>query len=188
MIIRRLGLVATIMLLAQTSFADTLQLKNGVQISGYFEGGSSRFVRFRTDSGVQDYDILTVRSVRITGVAEEAPEPPRSARRDSRQDSYSFGPDQERIIRAWFSSHYDRRNLPPGLAKRESLPPGLERQLQRNGTLPPGLQKRMEPLPIALEQQLPILSIGIRRVVISGNVVLMEEATSRILDLIRGVY
>jgi hypothetical protein len=54
-------------------------------------------------------------------------------------------------------SPYDRReirgcltyspNLPPGLAKRDRLPPGQERQLERNGTLPPGLQKRAQTLP-----------------------------------------
>src|SRR5687767_10946725 len=32
-------------------------------------------------------------------------------------------------------------SLPPGLAKRESLPPGLRAQLRERGELPPGLQK-----------------------------------------------
>ena len=43
--------------------------------------------------------------------------------------------------------------LPPGLAKRDTLPPGLERQLQRNGKLPPGLEKRA--LPDELKRALP---------------------------------
>src|SRR5207302_1565893 len=54
--------------------------------------------------------------------------------------------DQERqIIGDCFVN--DRGSLPPGLAKKNHLPPGLERQLQRNGTLPPGLQRRVQPLP-----------------------------------------
>ena len=174
--------------LAQTSFADTLRLKNGAQLSGYFEGGSSRFIRFRTDSGVLDYDILTVHSVRITGSAMETSDEPRRADRDQRENSYSFGPEQERVIRVWFSQASNRKNLPPGLAKRESLSPGLERQLQRNGTLPPGLQRRIEPLPVALERQLPPLSQGTRRIVLAGHVILLEVSTSRILDLLRDVF
>src|ERR1051325_10862221 len=35
------------------------------------------------------------------------------------------------------------------------LPPGLEKQLRRNGTLPPGLQKKMAPFPAEVEMRLP---------------------------------
>jgi hypothetical protein len=196
MITRRLFCATIVMLLAPMSFADILQLKNGARLSGYFEGGSSRFVRFRTESGVQDYDILTVRSVWITGTTSEKNDGPASASDasddryavDPGQESYAFGPEQEHLIRVWFSSQSNRRNLPPGLAKRDSLPPGLERQLQRNGTLPPGLQRRMEPLPLALEEQLQPLSRGVRRVIVGSSVILIEVSTSRILDLLRNVF
>ena len=47
-----------------------------------------------------------------------------------------------------------RSGLPPGLAKKDRLPPGLERQLRRNAQLPPGLQKRLTPFPSALEAEL----------------------------------
>ena len=36
-------------------------------------------------------------------------------------------------------------NLPPGLAKRDRLPPGLEKHLWKHGSLPPGLQKKVDP-------------------------------------------
>ena len=35
--------------------------------------------------------------------------------------------------------------MPPGLAKKKSLPSGLQKQLEKNGTLPPGLAKRELP-------------------------------------------
>jgi hypothetical protein len=35
--------------------------------------------------------------------------------------------------------------LPPGLAKRSQLPPGLQRHLWKHGSLPPGLQKKIGP-------------------------------------------
>jgi len=91
---------------------------------------------------------------------------------------------QERTqITGWFSSN--RSGLPPGLAKRDRLPPGLEKQLRERGTLPPGLQKKIQPLPPQLERELRILPTGYRRVVIAGNVVLMNEKTSLIYDIIR---
>ncbi len=93
---------------------------------------------------------------------------------------------QERIlIKSWF--HDNLQGLPPGLAKRESLPPGLQMQLQERGTLPPGLQKKIQPLPLALERQLRRLPTGYRRVVIAGNVILMNERTALIYDIVRNV-
>jgi hypothetical protein len=47
-------------------FADTLVLKSGERVSGYFEGGSARVVKFRTaDGAVKDYDILAVQTIQF---------------------------------------------------------------------------------------------------------------------------
>lgn len=47
-------------------FADTLVLKSGERISGYFEGGSARIVKFRTPDGmVKDYDIISVQQIQF---------------------------------------------------------------------------------------------------------------------------
>ncbi len=89
------------------------------------------------------------------------------------------------VVTNWFRTN--RSGLPPGLAKRETLPPGLERQLRERGTLPPGLQKKIQPLPIELERQLSRLPTGYRRVVIAGNVILMNPTTGLIYDIIRNV-
>src|SRR5438552_3584049 len=75
----------------------------------------------------------------------------------------------------------DRSNLPPGLAKKDRLPPGLERQLRRNGTLPPGLQKRVQPLPGVCTARLPRLPRDWSRVVLSGRIILLDPA-NRIVD------
>ncbi len=87
------------------------------------------------------------------------------------------------VVSRWFRTN--RSGLPPGLAKRDRLPPGLEKQLRERGTLPPGLQKKVQPLPFALEGQLHRLPTGYRRVVIGGNVILMNEKTSVIYDILR---
>ena len=89
--------------------------------------------------------------------------------------------DQERqVISACLVN--DRDALPPGLAKKNRLPPGLERQLQRNETLPPGLQKRVQSLPGSCENRLPGLPRDWARVVLSGRILLLDPQ-QRIVDL-----
>ena len=89
------------------------------------------------------------------------------------------------LVQGYFKTN--RSSLPPGLAKRETLPPGLQKQLERNGTLPPGLQKKIQPLPWELERQLSAAPTGYRRVVVAGNVILMNPTTGLIYDIIRNV-
>lgn len=96
-----------------------------------------------------------------------------------------FTVQEQTIMKNYFRDN--RSGLPPGLAKRDRLPPGLERQLQRRGTLPPGLQKKVQPFPADLERRLRVLPTGYRRVVIAGNVILMNEKTALIYDIVRNV-
>ena len=74
------------------------------------------------------------------------------------------------------------KGLPPGLAKKESLPPGLAKQLSERGTLPPGLAKR--DLPPDLESRLPPPAEGTERVIVDNDVVLIQAATRKILDVL----
>lgn len=76
-------------------------------------------------------------------------------------------------------------DLPPGLAKRDELPPGLERQLERNGTLPPGLGKRN--LPDDLRTRLRNPDDGTDRQIVGTDVLLVDTATGVILDILRDV-
>ena len=85
-----------------------------------------------------------------------------------------FDSGQLSLIRAWFRDSTNLSVLPPGLAKREALPPGLQRQLRKNGTLPPGLQAKSYPFPVALERRLPDLRLGVRRTIIGGVIVLLD--------------
>ena len=94
-------------------------------------------------------------------------------------EARSFSAHDRRVIRNCFAEHASE--LPPGLAKRETLPPGLERQMERNGTLPPGLQKRVQPLPQVCESQLARLPRDLERVVYNRRVMLIN-ADYLILD------
>src|SRR6516164_8702244 len=85
------------------------------------------------------------------------------------------------VIRAWYSEN--ERHLPPGLAKKDRLPPGLEKQLVRNGTLPPDLKKRLYPAPIELERRLPPTPPDCSHVLVSGHIVLLNRKTNLIVDV-----
>ena len=89
-----------------------------------------------------------------------------------------FGDHDRGIIHSYYSG------LPPGLAKRSELPPGLERQLQRNGVLPPGLRAKLRPFPAALERRLAPLPSGYRRGMLDRHAVVYRTDDYRIGDSI----
>lgn len=72
--------------------------------------------------------------------------------------------------------------LPPGLAKRDQLPPGLAK---RGNRLPPGLMK--SDLPPELEKGLPKLPKDVERVIVDDDVLLIQRGTDLILDVLEGV-
>lgn len=74
------------------------------------------------------------------------------------------------------------KGMPPGLARRGgNLPPGLAK---RGGELPPGLAKR---LPADLERELPPRPGTYRRVVVDNDIVLIDAATNKVLDILEDV-
>lgn len=74
------------------------------------------------------------------------------------------------------------KELPPGLAKKQELPPGLQQHIEKYGTLPPGLEGRR--LPGDLERTLSTLPEGYVRLKVGGDVVLMDEKTRVVFDVI----
>jgi len=88
-----------------------------------------------------------------------------------------------RVVREFYAG----RSLPPGLAKRESLPPGLSKQLRERGRLPPGLQKRLRPVPPELASRLPPVPPYYRRYFADRDLIIVDSRTNRIAALIRGV-
>lgn len=74
-----------------------------------------------------------------------------------------------------------KSSLPPGLAKRDRLPPGLAKM----ETLPPGLAKRA--FPPDLLGMLPPFPAGTTPLIVGDErVVLVEEASGRVLDILEG--
>ena len=85
-----------------------------------------------------------------------------------------------RIVTQYFSG----ASLPPGLAKRESLPPGLQKQLRERGRLPPGLQKRLVPVPAPLASQLPGLPPHYHRYFAGRDLIVVDGRTHVIVAVI----
>lgn len=77
----------------------------------------------------------------------------------------------------------DRRQLPPGLARRGELPPGIERQLVRGRDLPPGLRKRVVWFPRDLDRRLGPLPYGYRRCWVGNNVVIVNPRNFAVVDI-----
>jgi len=58
--------IVMLALFAVPAFSDTLILNTGERISGYFEGGSARVIKFRMNDGlVKDYDIRSVQQIQF---------------------------------------------------------------------------------------------------------------------------
>lgn len=91
--------------------------------------------------------------------------------------------DRDRVlIRDYYKTAKHKKDLPPGLAKRDgNLPPGLARR----DKLPPGLQG--DPLPSGLEGKLSPLPPNYVRVRVGQDIVLMDRKTRVVLDVVYGI-
>src|SRR5229473_6454381 len=90
-------------------------------------------------------------------------------------DRHSYSDHDRDEMRGWYRENY--RHLPPGLAKRDRLPPGLERQLVVRGTLPPGLERQVYAVPVDLDRQLPPPPPDCERVAVGGHIVIRNRNT-----------
>jgi hypothetical protein len=111
-----------------------------------------------------------------------------------------FGELQKRLISSYYERHVytwehspegheykkgkknKHKRLPPGLAKKGMLPPGIAKQLVRNGQLPPGLE--YHDLPRDLVVQLPPIAYPYRYVIADDRVMLIQAASNLILDVL----
>lgn len=88
--------------------------------------------------------------------------------------------DEKSTIRDYF----DEGRAPSEYRKAKALPPGIALKLSRGGTLPPGIAKR--DLPDDLATTLPT-RLGEKYLAVGEDVVLVDEASNVIVDVMRGV-
>lgn len=82
-----------------------------------------------------------------------------------------FSTAHTRVIREYYAPRYHR------------LPPGLQKKYARSGHLPPGWERRIEPLPVVVERDMPRLPVGYRRGVIDGQAVVYQPSSGLIIDV-----
>ena len=79
-------------------------------------------------------------------------------------------------------------SLPPGLAKREALPPGLRAQLHERGTLPPGLEKRLVPVPAPLLARFPPAPVYYHRYFAGDDFLVIDTRSNLIVAIMPNVW
>lgn len=89
-----------------------------------------------------------------------------------------------RVIREYAHSG----SLPPGLAKREALPPGLRAQIHERGALPPGLQKRLIAVPQPLIVRMPSVPPYYHRYFAGDDLIVIDDHTHRIVAFVPDVW
>lgn len=95
----------------------------------------------------------------------------------------AFSDRDRNLIRSYYGYKPGGKKLPPGLAKKGKLPPGIQKQLAVRGHFPPGLQ--YQPLPADLDRRLTRLPEGYLRVLAGSSFVLFNERTRVIFDLMQ---
>ena len=88
------------------------------------------------------------------------------------------------IIRDYYAEHPVGQPGKGGKQKSKPLPPGIAKNLARGKPLPPGIAKQQ--LPTDLLRELPPVPKGYDRVVVDGQVLLVDIATQVIADVIEG--
>jgi len=84
-------------------------------------------------------------------------------------------------LRNWYKGRHG--NLPPGLAKKDELPPGLQKQIVRRGTLPPGLRGKLVDCPREVVRFLPPPPPDCGHFFIGGQIVLVNRRTFMVMDI-----
>lgn len=79
-------------------------------------------------------------------------------------------------------------SLPPGLAKRDQLPPGLRKQLHERGALPPGLQKHLVPVPAPWLTRLPPVPPYYQRYFAGEDLLVIDTRANVIVVIIPNVW
>jgi hypothetical protein len=65
-----------------------------------------------------------------------------------------------------------------------SLPPGLAKKYARTGKLPPGWEKKLQPIPVVVEQRLAPVPVGYRRGYVDGFAVVYNPRTGLMIDVV----
>jgi hypothetical protein len=78
---------------------------------------------------------------------------------------------EEQVLREYYALRY------------RSLPPGLQKKVERGEQLPRGWRKKIEPFPFEIEKRLAPMPRDCRRGVVDGHAVIYRTGSERIIDV-----
>jgi hypothetical protein len=88
------------------------------------------------------------------------------------EDTYvHFSLAEEQVIREYYALQV------------RSLPPGLEKKVERGEQLPRGWRKKIEPFPFELERRLAPMPRDCRRGIVEGHAVIYRTGSDRVIDV-----
>jgi hypothetical protein len=96
-----------------------------------------------------------------------------------------FSDRDRETIRNFYAKKLRYKKMPPGLAKRDTLPPGLQKRLDAGDPLPAGLQRSS--LPYDLEKILSPLPKGYIRLKVGGDIIIMNQKTEVVVDILKDI-
>ena len=108
-------------------------------------------------------------------------------REDRRDDGREIAVDRDGHVRV-IHEYARGGSLPPGLAKRQALPPGLRAQLHERSELPPGLRKQLVAVPRPLVVRLPPVPPYYHRYFAGDDLLVIDSRTNRIVAIIPNVW
>lgn len=124
-------------------------------------------------------------SLLVAALACAGPAVADSAKGKGEHGRPAFSQQESAEIRGYFKANPKARSqLPPGLAKKNKIPPGWQKKLARGERIPDDVWSHRVPLPREIESKLPRLEDGVVRVRIDDRVVRVAERTREVLDII----
>lgn len=94
-----------------------------------------------------------------------------------------FSDNERSVIENYFSRNPDaRKDLPPGLAKKNKIPPGWQKKIRRGEPVPADIWEFRVPLPHEILVKLPPPPPGVVLVRIHDRVLKVRERTHEVLD------
>ncbi len=97
----------------------------------------------------------------------------------------AFTSHEIQVIRDHYETDRTSKSKGKSRSNKKGLPPGIRKNLARGKPLPPGIAKQY--LPYELRQALPPVRDGHERVIVDGNILLVEIATQVVRDVLRDV-
>lgn len=98
---------------------------------------------------------------------------------------HGFGKDERAVLETYFRENpAARKQLPPGLAKKNKLPPGWQKKVARGEVIPDDVWQHRVLLPPDVVRRLPPSPPGTVTVRVDDKIVRVVEDTRAVLDIL----